>query len=710
MSWIKKDIPQELVREIAAKYNCDPLVASILVRRGLVNGEDIRYFLEDDLRYLHNAFELPNIEDAVDRILAAKDEGERILVFGDRDVDGITSTAIMADGLQRLGMDVTWRLPIGDEPYGLSMQAVEEFASNAGTLVITVDCGISNIAEVARAKELGVDVIITDHHNPQDELPDAIAIVNPKLRDSRYPFRDLAGCGVAYKLISALRFALKSDLYGQPVCLFNTRPVNGAYIIETAKLRNMAVVDRIAETVVPGVIDITQTRLPAFLEGQQIFVWDERQQKLTLSKIFGKGVDVQMFDIAHEIAKEIPQTAGKSLLRLKEMSSFARYSSKDCDELDVFINLFTSFIQKREKHFTDEDMADLQLACLGTVADIMPLVNENRVIVRAGLMDMQKNPRNGLSDLLIKLDLAARRITAHTLSWTLCPAVNAAGRMGSPEKAVRLLLEQEGGARFSLAGELYDMNEERKRLGSETWTFVEPLAASNLAEFNNTFAVAYGKEIFRGVTGIMANRMINFFKTPSLAVSFGEYTVTGSLRSTHGYDLTPILDQCADLFIDKGGHDYAAGFSMEKRHWETFLERLKTIAQTIDLSEEEEASEENIVVDAELPLSYLNPDIFKVIDRLEPFGAGNEPITFMARKMIVQEIQFMGRNGANHVKITLDTGKHKWPAVYWNAADKVKKAFDVNNAVDVVFRLNRNWYNGTETPQMVTLDLKRSEE
>ncbi|MDR2448226.1 MAG: single-stranded-DNA-specific exonuclease RecJ [Treponema sp.] len=709
MSWIKKDIPQELVREIAAKYNCDPLVASILVRRGLVNGEDIRYFLEDDLRYLHNAFELPNIEDAVDRILAAKDEGERILVFGDRDVDGITSTAMVAGGLQRLGMDVTWRLPLGDEPYGLSMQAVEEFASNAGTLVITVDCGISNIAEVARAKELGVDVIITDHHNPQDELPDAIAIINPKLRDSRYPFRNLAGCGVAYKLISALRFALKSDLYGQSVCLFNTRPVNGAYIVETAKLRNMAVVDRIAETVVPGMIDITQTRLPAFLEGQQIFVWDKRQQKLTLSKIFGKGVDVQMFDIAREIEKEIPQTAGKSLLRLKEMSSFARYSSKDCDELDVFINLFTSFIQKREKHFTDEDMADLQLACLGTIADIMPLVNENRVIVRAGLMDMQKNPRNGLSDLLIKLDLAARRITAHTLSWTLCPAVNAAGRMGSPEKAAQLLLEQEGGARFSLAGELYDMNEERKRIGAETWMFVEPLAASSLAEFNNTFAVAYGREIFRGVTGIMANRMTNFFKTPSLAASFGEYTVTGSLRSAHGYDLTPILDQCADLFIDKGGHDYAAGFSMEKRHWETFLERLKTISQSIDFSEEEEANED-IIVDAELPLSYLNPDIFKVIDRLEPFGAGNEPITFMARKMRVQEIQFMGKNGANHVKITLDTGKHKWPVVYWNAAGKVRKDFDVNNAVDVVFRLNRNWYNGTETPQMVALDLKRSEE
>jgi single-stranded-DNA-specific exonuclease len=714
MNWVKKDIPQELVREIAAKYTCDPLIASILVRRGIVKGEDIRYFLEDDPRYLHNAFELPNMEDAVDRILAAKDEGEKILVFGDRDVDGITSTAIVVGGLLRLGMDVTWRLPTGDELYGLSVAAVEAFAAGSGTLIITVDCGISNIAEVKRANELGIDVIITDHHNPQDEIPAALAIVNPKLKDSRYPFRDLAGCGVAYKLVSALRFALKSRLYGQAICLFNTRPVNGAYIIEIVKLRNLAVVDRITETVVPGMVDISRTRLPAFLAGQQIFVWDARRQKLALSKIFGKAVDVQILDMADEIGKEIPQSAGKSLLRLKEISSFARYANKDIEEIDVFINLFTSFIQKREHHFTEEDISDLQLACLGTVADIMPLVNENRVIIRAGLMGMQKKPRSGLSDLLIKLDIAARRITAHTLSWTVCPAVNAAGRMGSPEKAARLLLEEQDGVRFALADEICAMNEERKRIGAEIWTFVEPMAVKNLAEFNNAFAVAYGKEIVRGVAGIMANRMNSFFKAPSLAASFSEDMVTGSLRSAQGYDLTSILEQCADLFIDKGGHDYAAGFSMEKRHWETFLERLKAIAQTIEPSAQDaqraDAQDDAVTVDAELPPSYLTPDIFKVIDRFEPFGAENDPLTFMTRKIRVQEIQFIGKNGANHVKITLDTGKHKWPAVYWNAADRVKKDFDVNDAVDAAFHINRNWYNGTETPQIVLLDLKRSGE
>ncbi|MDR2617856.1 MAG: DHH family phosphoesterase, partial [Treponema sp.] len=378
MKWDKKDISPELVKETAAKYGCDFLTSSILIRRGITGAEEIRYVLEEDPRYLRNPFELPGMEDAVDRIIAAKEEEEKVLVFGDRDVDGITGTAMLAGYLGGLGMDVTWRIPTGDDRYGLSREAVEEFAAAYGTLIITVDCGISNIAEIQRANELSVDVIVTDHHNPQDELPEALCIVNPKLPGTAYPFQHLAGCGVAYKLVSALRFALKSELYGQPVCLLNTRPVNDAWIIEIAKLRNMAVTGSLTETVVPGMVGISGTRLPAFLEGQQILVWDAGLQKKILAKIFGGGVEIGMLDIAPEIGKLIPQTAGKSLLRIKELSKIAKYSGSETGELDVFVNLFTSFVRKREESFTEADNTDLQLACLGTIADIMPLKDENR--------------------------------------------------------------------------------------------------------------------------------------------------------------------------------------------------------------------------------------------------------------------------------------------------------------------------------------------
>jgi single-stranded-DNA-specific exonuclease len=654
------------------------------------------------------------MEDAVDRIIAAKEEGEKILVFGDRDVDGITSVALLTDFLRGREIDTSWRLPMGDEGYGLSIKAVEEFAASGGTLIITVDCGISNIPEVKRANELGVDVIVTDHHNPQDELPPALAIVNPKLKDSGYPFRDLAGCGVAYKLVSALRFAFKSEYYNQPVCLLNTRPLNDAWIIEIAKMRNLAVVSSLAETVVPGMVGIGDTRLPAFLSGQQILVWDAPLQQKILGRIFGPGVEFGMLDLAPAIGKEIPQTLGQSLLRLKELSKIAKYSDKESGELDVFINLFTSFVQRREKLFSGEDERDLQLACLGTVADIMPLMDENRIIVKRGMKSLEKEARPGLSNLLSRLELtgAGRRLGSQDLSWLLCPAINAAGRMGSPDKAVGLLLETDPARRDALTKELLDMNEQRKKIGEENWVLVEGQAGESLKEFGNKLALAYGEAIFRGVTGILANRLVGRYKVPSMVVSFGEGIATGSLRSCKGYDLRFLIEPCADLFIDWGGHDYAMGFSIDIKKgleaWNEFLKRLKNLSASMELAADDD--EGLVSIDAELPPSYLAPEkIFETVDRFEPYGEQNGPLTFLAKGLRVADLNLIGRPEAKHVKLTLDAGKTKWPALYWQAAEKVKRDFDMGDTIDLVFTLNRNWFNGQETPQMIVTDLRRSQ-
>jgi single-stranded-DNA-specific exonuclease len=511
---------------------------------------------------------------------------------------------------------------------------------------------------------------------------------------------------VAYKLVSALRFALKSELYGQSVCLLNTRPLNDCWVIEIAKLRNLALIDSLSETVVPGVVKISETRLPAFLEGQQILTWDAALQKRTLAQIFGNGVEIYMQDISGEIGKEIPQTAGKTLLRIKELSRIAKYQDREISEIDVFVKLFNLFVWQREKLFGADDNMDLQLACLGTLADIMPLKNENRIIVKQGLQSIIEKPRPGLSDLLFKLDLSGKRISAHDVSWLLTPAINAAGRMGNPKKALDLLMEKDTRERDRLATELIKMNEERKKIGEEIWTEIEPAAAGNMQAYHNKLAVAYGPNIPRGVTGIMANRLLTRFKVPALVASFGEEVFTASLRSIRGYDLRFLLEPCSDLFLDWGGHDFAAGFSISKANWEPFLERLKSKAAEINLSDGEDG--ETLKIDAELPLSYLNPDIFTLLDRLEPYGEGNEPITFLVRKIKISEISLMGKPEAKHVKLTLDTQSHKWPAVYWQAADKAKRDFDLGDKVDVVFRVTRNRFNGKETPQLVISDLKRS--
>jgi len=710
MKWEKKEISGDLVKEISAKYGCDLLTASILVRSGFCTGDSIRYFLEDDLLSLRNPFAMDGMEDAVERILAAKEEGEKVLIFGDADVDGITGTALLAGFLESLGMDVTWRIPTGDESYGLSMEAVEEFAANDGTLIITVDCGISRFGEIKRAGELSVDVIVTDHHEPQDELPEALVIINPKLKDSSYPFRGLSGCGVAFKLVCAIRFAQRSELYGQQICLLNTRPVNDAWIIETVKLRNLMVIDTLIESIVPGMVSISGTRLPAFLEGQQILVWDAPLQKQTFAKLFGRGVEVGMLDIAAQIGKEIPQTAGLSLLRIKELSKIAKYSDKELSELDVFANLFTSYARLREKNNSDgaDESADLQLAALGTIADIMPLLDENRIIVRRGLESLEKKPRPGLLQLLQKLELTGRRFDAKDISWKLCPVINAARRMGSAETAAALFFEKDPAKREKLADELYAMNEDRKTLEEEIWTIAEPMAAKNLGEYAEKLAFVYSEKINKGVTGLMAQRASRYFNIPSMVISIGEDICTGSLRSARGYNVCALLEQCSDLFIDSGGHKAAGGFSMVMKNWDTFLDRLKKISAAMEF--EEKGDEESIRIDAELPHEYLSPEILKLTDRFEPFGKENEPLNFMAKKLTVKEINFIGKPESKHVKMTLDAGKYKWPALYWQNADRViNKEFGINDQVDVVFNLARDYYKGNETPQMMIADLRKSE-
>ena len=706
MNWEKKDVPPELVREIATKYGCELLTASILARRGIVDGQAVRFFLEDDPRHLRNPYLLPGMEDAVERILAAKEEGEKVMVFGDRDVDGITSTTLLTETLLGMGIDARWRLPVGNDPYGLTVAAVEEFAADYGTLIVTVDCGVSNVEEVDRAAELGVDVVVVDHHNPPAELPRAVAIVNPKLAGSTYPFRDLAGCGVAYKLVSALRFS-KSELFKQDVCLLDARPVNDSYVVEAVKLRNLVVVDRLSETVVPGMVDIGRTRLVPFLQGQQILAWDAPLLKKTLAKVFGSGVEINMLDVAPEIGKVIPAVAGKSLLRVKELSRIAKYAEKAPGELDVFVNLFVSFVYKKEGLTAADDDQALQLVALGTLADLMPLRDENRILVRAGLASMTTKPRPGLSDLLFKLGLAGKKIGGTELSWQVCPAINATGRMGSPDTAVRLFLHGDKRERDRLADEVLRMNGERKKLGADVWTAIEPMAQASLAVHHDKLVFVFGEEIHRGITGVIASRLVGKFKVPALVVSFtGEDSATGSLRSTRGYDVRGLLEQCADLFDDWGGHDYAAGFSLKRTRWDEFIERLRVASATIDLGAAD--AEESVAIDAELPSSYLTPDILKVVDLFEPYGEENAPLVFMAKGLRVTDIALMGKTEQKHVKLTLDCGKHKWPAVYWQAAERVKRDFDVKDEVDLVFQVGRNYFNGAELPQMTVTDLRRS--
>ncbi|MDR3200003.1 MAG: single-stranded-DNA-specific exonuclease RecJ [Spirochaetales bacterium] len=701
MIWEKLPLDQAKVRKIAERYQLNLLAASILARRGIEDPHDIMFYLETDSRFLHNPFLFVEMEDAVDRILAAKEEGEKVLVFGDRDVDGITSIALLVRTLKGMGLDVSWRLPMGDDPYGLTLEAVEEFAAQDGTLIITVDCGISNVKEIARASQLGIDTIIVDHHNPPDEIPDACAVINPKVEDSGYPFRDLAGCGVAAKLVWALRFA-ETDLYNEPLTLLNVRPGNGTYILEALRMQNLVVMDSIEENLVPGIVSVEGSRLLKFFSGR-ILVYGAKAQEEMLRKIFTRA-EISLFDMEPEITKIFPGLKGKSLLRLRETSRLGLFKDGIINELDIFTDLFTSWAVKREPKLSDAYTSLFDLVALGTIADMMPVRDENRIIIRAGMALLNSTkPRDGLRELMRLQDLLGKPLTSRDVAWQISPPLNATGRMGEPDMAVKLLLSDNPEEREALAKKIVKLNEERKKIVDDMWELILPDARESLDKNDSKFVLVCDPRIHRGITGLLAQRLVKFFDVPSAACAVLDSKVIGSLRSTRGYAALPFLEKCSDIIREYGGHDFAAGFNFLPDDIARFRERLQELLPEITLNAK---GEERIVIDAELPTSYLKPGVEELLDFFAPHGERNPVLTFMTPGVVVEDLSFIGKEQL-HTRLLVRAGEHAWPAVFWNSAERVGRDFSKNDKVNLLYQLEKNYFQNKETLRLSIIDIKR---
>ncbi|MGI5057080.1 single-stranded-DNA-specific exonuclease RecJ [Treponema socranskii] len=708
--WHKKEVSREAVKALCGLYGVDALTASIMVRRGITQANDVLYFKESDLRFLHNPFLFSNMEDAVDRITSAKEEGEKILIFGDRDVDGVSATAILYTYLQRSGYDVSWRLPVGDDAYGLSMQAVDDFAKDYGSLIITVDCGISNAAEIEHARELGIDVIVTDHHNPPETLPDASAILDPKVKDSGYPFADISGAAVSYKLVEALRFS-ESELYKAEIALLNVRPAEteGVYI-DCVKVQNLVRTASLSEHIRGGGISIAQTKLPEFLKGAQIFTWNEEAVKKQLSDIFGRGVEFNTVDLRPEVSKLIPSLSRMSLLEAKDASRIAKYSSQPISEIDGFYNIFVSFAEKKmeTKQKLADRQNDLELVAVAAIADIMPLKDENRILVRAGLDAMNEGKvRPGLAELFSRLSVAGKKISSSDLSWTVIPALNAAGRMGQSNSALEMLISPDTAVREKRAEEIIELNEKRKVFVGDAASVTAIQAEESFEYCEKKLCTVVDERINKGVTGILASRLMTKYKVPAIVITFidGD-TAVGSMRSCRGLNATDFLASLGDIFISYGGHNCAAGFSFPREKLPLFTEKLKNAVSHIALDSESDT----IDVDAELPANYLSPAILSVVDAFEPFGEGNREIVFLSKALPVFDASLVGKSERRHLKITFDCGKYKFPALFWGEGERLGRDFNKGDALDVLYSMNRNTFNGAVTPQMIITDFVRSGE
>lgn len=707
MNWQKNPLDSNTVRELSKKYDLDLLVSSILVRRELDSAGSLLFFLENDPRYLHNPFLFSDMEEAVERIYAALESDEKILIFGDRDVDGITATVLLVEVLRDRNAQVDWLLPKGDDSYGLTADVIDTIALKGVTLLITVDCGISNVEEIRLAGEAGIDTIVIDHHNPPSKLPEALAIINPKSADTSYPFKDICGCGVVAKLVWALRF-YQSSLYGQTVCMLNIKPVNEGFEVGAVKIVNLVEEERVVENLIPpdpngsGKDYFQRTRLAGLIAGCDLLVYNPEQQKRMLETALGGETDLSFTDIRPLLVEHFPALQGKSLLEIIEMSRLSRYNSTRLSELDMLKNLFIALAHRSIKDLNRAHSKVMDLVALGTLADLMPLINENRIMVKEGLEVLNRMERPGLRGLLIRQDLQGKKITTTNISWHVNPVLNSAGRLGKPEIAAELLLSDNPERISELVDMIRSMNKERKKQGDKVWKKNLHKAQESYTRSEEKFVLIYNESINRGITGIIAARLVNSFKVPAVVIALSKERAVGSLRSP--YNLGGFLDNFAEIFNNYGGHNQAAGFSMDIGNLDLFE---KSFYKQVRNLMPPDKSEEKLVIDAEVPHQYLNPDLIKIVEFFEPFGERNPALVFLTRKVRIESLEFIGKNEAPHLKLLISGGKYRWPAVFWRAAERAGKDFDINEEVDIVYHLGRNYFQNTDTLQLTILDIHR---
>lgn len=538
------------------------LVGRLVWNRGVQDPAAVTSFMRAHYDDLHDARRLQGMERAVERVLHAIERGERVAVYGDYDTDGVTGVVLLKQVLAALNLPVLPYIPHRvNEGYGLNLAAVERLAQEA-QLLITVDCGISNVDEIGRAQALGLDVIVLDHHTPPAVLPPAYALVNPKLQGSDYPFKGLAGVGVAYKFVQALHRRVRVPLRGR-------------------------------------------------------------------------------------------------------------------DLLDV--------------------------VALGTVADMMPLQDENRVLVKHGLAAINTTTRPGLRALL---EAAAVRlpVSARTIGYTLGPRLNAAGRLDDAIHAYRLLLADTDAEAQTIAHELNAINAERQQL---THTLVER-AHQLVTEQNKAgdrIIVLHDDAFVAGVVGLVAARLAEHFRRPVLVLERGEHTSRGSARSVNGFSLIDTLTELADLFDKFGGHTTAAGFTIRNDRLPQFEQQLQHIAQR-DLHPD--LLVPPLGIDAELPLHRLNLDLIEQVALLEPYGHGNAEPVWATRGLRVVDVRTVGRQ-QQHLKLRLTDGRTMVDALWWRAADQVVALADWR-MIDIAYTVNVDEYNGQRKVRLDVQDVRPAEQ
>ena len=566
--WQSQDCDEDAALRLASALTIEPPVARLLCQRGLADPELALRFLNPTLQHLHDPMRLADMRVAVDRIMAAIARKERIAIHGDYDVDGVTSTVMLRRALELLGADVMHFIPERlRDGYGLQPAAIDRLHADRVSLVVSVDCGIRGADAARRARELGVDLIITDHHEPDAHLPPALAVINPKRHDCQYPDKYLAGVGVALKLVQALCNQAGRDNW-----------------------------------------------LPGFVK----------------------------------------------------------------------------------------------IAAIGTLADVVPLVGENRVIAKIGLDLLSRGPHKiGLRALLDVAGLSGKTIDSFNISFMVAPRINAAGRMSTPDIATRLLLAADETMAEEARGLAMQLDGENVRRQEEEAGIVA--AAKKIVQTDpdigaRSILVVAGEGWHRGVIGIVASKLVDAFHRPAIVLSIEDGVAQGSCRSIPCFNMLEALERCAHLLARFGGHKQAAGLTLE-------ADRVREFRLAINDVADETLGPDDLMprlrIDGDLTFRGITAGVASGVASLAPFGAGNPRPVFAARRVEIVDGPRMLKE--RHLKMALKQDGRVFRAVAWRAAERHEYLTEHRAALDVAFSLEQNQYNGETYVELTLADLKQCE-
>ncbi len=551
------------IQSISQTYGVPPLVAKILLQYGV---ESFSTFLHPGLEKLHDPFLMKGMHQAVERIHRALLGQEKVLVFGDYDVDGITSTSIMVKFLKEIGIEQTiYQIPDRfRDGYGLKSTVVDFCKNENVGLLITVDCGITSVREVEYANSLGIDVIVTDHHECKSEIPPAVAVLNPKQSDCGYPFKCLAGVGVAFKLLQGL-----------------TRTLN-------------------------------------------------------------------------------------------------------LDEAHFFENY-------------------VDIVSVGTIADVMPLIGENRILVKNGLESLASTKNPGLRALMKQAGVNTAHISTSSVGFGLAPRINAAGRMDDPKLGVELLLAQTDEEAEEKASLLDSINRERQAIEQEIYEEAIQMLSDESNRFAKDSVLVLSKNGWHsGIIGIVASKITEKYNKPCILISSDGEESKGSGRSIRGFNLFEALSHCGDKLIRFGGHELAAGLTVATDEIEAFRKEINAYAEN-HLSEADFVP--TLTVDTQLPVSYTNLNTVDKLSVMEPFGMNNPNPVFYCGGLKVTGVHTMSEG--KHLRLQLSDGAVSVQAVGFSMG-YLAEELSVDDRVDIVFNLEANIYRGERRAQILLKDMRLS--